>query len=129
MLQNYFAGVLGRIEDTHWLEYLRAGQTEKAGNAADVLKIHSEKTRNMWCTAGFLHAAGQTVTPAGEIVPLNSNHAPLYTFDPVQVTVAPTGHATWQPTPNARHHLFHIHDPANYQQAMTTALRTLLTAP
>jgi len=45
--------------------------------------------RHMWCTGGFLHAAGYTTSRSGKIVSLDEKpNLPVFTFDPVRVRCA-----------------------------------------
>ena len=81
----------------------------------------------MWCTGGFLHAAGFGVDVDGEIAPLNELKSPLFTLDPVRVQCNAKGVTTWTSEAEARNRfLFHVHDEARYATAMTAAMRSLL---
>jgi hypothetical protein len=84
----------------------------------------------MWCTAGFLHAAGHTVTRDGQIVPLNEKHAePVFTFDAVKVKCEDNGVTQWTRNDSSKERfIFHVRDRDNYQSAMTAAMKSLLTA-
>jgi len=120
-LQNYFLYMLDRKEGTNWFSYLnRQPETE-------LLSKHNQLMRNMWCTAGFFHAAGKKVTPDGEIVDLSSDKESVYSFKPVKVTCTDQGLTTWEIQPrNTGRFIFHIEDLSKYQSAMTTALKSLL---
>ncbi|MCP4450169.1 MAG: hypothetical protein GY809_01805, partial [Planctomycetes bacterium] len=63
-MQNFFLSMLGRRQDHAWLACL----TDPVDEA--LLAGFGAKDRHMWCTGGFFHAAGLTVTRTGEIVPL-----------------------------------------------------------
>lgn len=83
--------------------------------------------RAMWCTAGFLHAAGLTVTPEGNLVPLQQASQAVFSFDPIEVACSPQGVTTWKPAEGTSNRfIFHVRDVAQYETAMTTALRTVL---
>lgn len=83
--------------------------------------------RAMWCTAGFLHSAGLTVTSEGEIAPLAQTAHSVFTFDPIEVSCSPQGITTWKPAGGTSNRfIFHVRDVAHYESAMTAALRTLL---
>jgi hypothetical protein len=82
----------------------------------------------MWCTGGFLHATGRTVTRDGEIVPLDdAAGAAVFEFDPIEVACDEAGVTRWTPSETARHRfIFRVRDVGKYQPAMTSALRSLL---
>jgi hypothetical protein len=124
MVQNYFAYMFGKYTDNNWLGYLK-GPKDKAL----LLKVGS-MDRNMWCTTGFLHAAGYTVTSGGQIVPLNEKHTePVFTFDVVKVKCDDNGMTHWTHDDSSRDRfIFHVRDRDNYQTAMTGAMKSLLTA-
>jgi hypothetical protein len=122
-LQGYFAYMLSRSASTDWLGALRQPPDAAA------LATFGAMPRNMWCTAGFFHAAGQTVTMDGEIVPLAEagTHA-VCGFDPVDVTCGDDGVVRWRPAAaaNPPRYIFHVRDRVRYAAAMTRAMRTLL---
>ncbi len=66
MVQNYFAYMFGRYTDHNWLLYVK-GKKDEA-----LLRRFASQDRDMWCTAGFLHAAGYTASRDGNIVPLSA---------------------------------------------------------
>jgi len=84
----------------------------------------------MWCTAGFLHAAGYTVTRDGQIVFGNEKHAqPVFTFDAVKVKCNDNGVTQWVGNGSSKDRfIFHVRDTDSYQSAMTGAMKSLLTA-
>jgi len=124
MVQNYFAYMFGRYTDNNWLGYLKGTKDE-----ALLSKVGS-MYRNMWCTAGFLHAAGYTVTRDGQIVPLNEKRArPVFTFDAIKVKCDDNGVTQWvRDYASKDRFIFHVRDTDNYQSAMTGAMKSLLTA-
>lgn len=120
-LQNYFLYMLDRKKGTNWFFYLN-GTPE-----TELLTKQGQLMRNMWCTAGFFHAAGKKVTPEGEIVDLDSDKESVYTFKPIKVSCTDQGLTTWEIEPrNTGRFIFHIEDLAKYQAAMTAALKSLL---
>ncbi len=131
-LQKFFVYMFkhGRHEQEHatsgditpdWLQYLVAPVD------MDLLARANAMDRNMWCTGGFLHAVGLTVTRDGEIVPTAEARDPVFTFDPVDVTCSATGVTSWRPaTISPPRYIFHVRDPQRYPAAMTAALKTLL---
>ena len=124
MVQNYFAYMFGKYTDNNWLDYLKGPKDEVL-----LAKVGS-MYRHMWCTAGFLHAAGYTVTRGGRIVPLNEKHAqPVFTFDAIKVKCDDNGLTRWIRDDSSRDRfIFHVRDTDNYQSAMTVAMKSLLTA-
>ena len=131
-VQNYFAYVFkhgalakdqsgdGRRSD--WLQYLLG-----AKDAELLARVHAMQ-RNMWCTGGFLHAAGLTVGGDGGIVPLATAKDAVFTFDPIQVTCSPQGITQWHRDPGAtKRFIFHVRNRERYTAAMTAALKSLLS--
>ena len=113
--------MLGRKVSYKWFSYLN-GEPEQ-----ELLTEFGSKYRNMWCTAGFFHAAGQKVTSAGKIVPANSKESSVFSFKPVRVSCDDKGNTTWSPANHSENrYILHIDDVGNYQKAMTTALKNLL---
>jgi len=108
-LRNYFAFMLGRGESGggSWLRALE-GPPDEA-----FLESQGALFRNMWSTAGFLHAAGLVST--------------AYGFDPIRVRCGTDGITEWSPEPGSRDRfIFHIRDRADYPAAMTAALLDVL---
>lgn len=134
-LQNYFAFMLKQGDSD------RAGQSEADALRPDwlrtlegppdqaLLERQGARYRNMWSTAGFFQAAGLSIGPAGESVPLAvKTAAPVFTFDPVRVTCGTDGVTAWSADPDSRaRFLFHIRDRERYAAAMTAALVALLS--
>jgi hypothetical protein len=120
--QNFFAYMLGRMVDHNWLNYL-TGDKDQA-----LLDEFGAKDRNMWCTGGFFHAAGYTVTVDGEIVPLEqAGNKAVFEFESIQVSCTESGVTTWSYDSAAKNrYIFHIRDTKRYQSAMTKAMKTLL---
>ncbi len=123
-VQSYFAYMLSRSPSTDWLGALRSPP------AAAELAAFGALERNMWCTGGFLHATGRTVTVDGDIVPLaKAGERAVFTFDPIAATCADDGIVRWSPTTTPGHparHIFHVRNRERYAAAMTRAMRTLL---
>ena len=71
------------------------------------LAQYSAQARNMWCTAGLLHAAGWAVNARGELIPVGSPQA-IYDFMPVKVVCTPEGRTEWSEceAENAHSYLF-----------------------
>jgi hypothetical protein len=131
--RNYFAFVFKQSEESrmaeneapptlrsNWLHYL------EGPNDAALLTQEGQRYRNMWCTGGFLHAAGYGVESDGRIAPQKELKSPLFTFDPVRVGCNAQGITTWTPATSGHQFIFHVRDEARYPVAMTAAMRSLL---
>lgn len=121
-MQNFFLYMFERIRDAAWLEHLY--RQPDAGKIAH----YGQQERNMWSVASFLHAAGVTVTPEGEIIPLDrAKDNAVYTFQPVRVSCDETAVTTWQTDARSTtRFMFVVKDTERYQSAMTKALKSLL---
>jgi len=122
-MKNYFASMFARRTDHNWLSTL-AGKPDEA-----VLADQAGKDRNMWCTAGFFHAAGYTITTDGA-TPRRDEKADdaVFSFDPVHITSEYPGRYEWTPDPNStRRFIFHVRDTEHYASATTKAMKSLLT--
>ncbi|MBF8248898.1 MAG: hypothetical protein HW374_1698 [Bacteroidetes bacterium] len=77
---NYLLFMLSRDTSSRWLRALESEPDP------ELLKKFSALERAMWCTAGFLHAAGLCVDTQGN-VKTNSERMkdPLFVFEPVEV--------------------------------------------
>jgi hypothetical protein len=124
MLQNYFVYMFGKYTDHNWLGYLK-GKKDEA-----LIARFAANDRHMWCTGGFLHAAGYTVSPDGEIVSLDdSTEQPVFTFDPIRVTCDENGVTEWTHDPHSENRfIFRVRRVDGYQSAMTKAMKSLLRA-
>lgn len=111
-------------EPSHrWLTYLRRPLDARNWD------FFLDHWRNMWSTASLLHAAGQTVTTSGEIVPLAAGETAVFRFAPIAVICTDDGQTKWKKAPadaRPRRFIFEITDPERYQSAMTRALSALL---
>lgn len=126
-MKKYFVYALGKITDNRWLSYLKDPLNER------LFKHFCRQERSMYCTAGFFHAAGLTVTAQGDIVGLGETEKPVFTFEPVEITCDGQGNALWRQRTrqttekSSSRYLFHAPDPDRYQTAMTRAMKTLLS--
>ena len=121
-MQNFFLYALTRSTDNRWLSALKDPVN------SEQLAFHARGWRNMWCTGGFLHTAGLTVLRDGSIAPLNESPADeVFRFESVEVSCANDGSTRWQlSAQDTGRYLFRVLDLDRYQNAMTTAMRTLL---
>jgi len=122
MVQNYFAYMFGRYTDHNWLHYLKEEKNEA------LLRRFGSMYRNMWCTGGFLHGAGYTVSRDGKIISLDEvRNFPVFTFDPIRAICDDSGVTEWMHDENSKNRfIFHVRDTDNYQSAMTKAMKSLL---
>ena len=122
-VKNFFNGVFGKRNPSDWL----ASLDEPVDQAS--LDKTGELLRNMWCTAGFLHAAGLTVWKDGTIAKLDEEPAKeVFRFVPVTVTCGDDGRTAWQPAETSdTRFLFEIADKEGYPEAMTRALIELMS--
>lgn len=121
-LRRYFASALGRLHTHRWMD---APDDEAT---ASILDEKGSDWRYMWCTAGFLHAAGRTVTRDGTIVPLGeAGDDAVYTFEPISVRCDADGITHWErDAASNRRFIFHVLDTDAYASAMRQALQSLL---
>jgi hypothetical protein len=131
-MQNFFAFMFkhGHYEKQHTADsVVRSGWLRALVGPvdSDLLARMNQMVRNMWCTGGFLHAAGYTVTKAGEIVPLGDQVDSVFTFDAVAVSAAANGVTTWRAeVTDPPRYVFHVLDPQRYPTAMTRALKSIV---
>lgn len=120
-MQNYFLDMLARRTELRWLAALGR---EVEGAALDEF---GARERNMWCTAGFLHAVGRCVDVEGNVVELGA--APgreVFGFEPVSLRCGGDGRTEWSACARSDRYIFTVRDTARYQEAMTAALGWLL---
>ncbi len=118
----YFAYMFARKTDQHWLRCLESEPDEA------LLQEVGKQNRHMWCTAGFLHAAGYTITADGTTPRLDANtDEAVFSFDPIRITRMGPGGNEWTPDPTStKRFIFHVRDTENYYSALTEAMRSLL---
>jgi hypothetical protein len=121
-VQNYFAYMFARKTDHSWLRTLD-GKPDEA-----VLADQAAQDRAMWCTAGFFHAAGYTITPDGSTSRRDAGAADaVFSFDPIRLTGTGPDGSDWTPDPNAAgRFIFHVRDTQRYGPAVTQAMKSLL---
>ena len=123
MVRKYFAYMFGRYTDHKWLQYLKGPVDET------LLSRFASMDRHMWCTGGFLHAAGYTVSRDGKTLTLAEGcDSPVFAFDAIRVKCDDQGLTKWQDDDDSKDRfIFHIQDTGRYQSAMTAAMKALLT--
>ncbi len=129
-MKNFFADMYrnGRTEKTgkppacDWLRYL-LGPNDDA-----LLARQGALHRNMWCTGGFLHAAGLTVSREGRIIPLaGSGSEAVFTFEPARIKCSDDGVTEWTKDAVSKDRfIFRVCDRDKYGAAMTAAMKSLL---
>jgi len=123
VMQNYFIYALDRSPNQNWLRFLFESVNK------DLLQKYGDLERSMWSTAGFLHGAGYAVDAEGNIVHLDQVKGnAVYGFEQVDVKCDDNGITEWKIDPAAVNRFkFHVLNLGKYQQAMVTAMRTLLS--
>jgi len=121
-VQGYFAYMFARRTDHNWLRTLEGKPDET------LLAEVAQQDRHMWCTAGFLHAAGYTITPDGATPRLDAKtDAVVFSFDPIKITGMGPGGNEWSPDlSSTKRFIFHVRDTEHYRSAVTTAMKALL---
>ncbi len=121
-VKKFFLYMFDQEPSHRWLTYLRRPLDERTW------AFFLDHERNMWSTASLLHAAGLTVTAAGELEPRGQGRDGVFRFVPIDVTCADDGQTTWRTaaTTVPPRFLFEITDEAAYATAMAAALRALL---
>ena len=123
-LLNYFLFMLSRDTSSRWLRELEREPDQ------ELLKKFSALERAMWCTAGFLHAAGLYVDTQGNIKNNSDGMKdPLFDFEPVEVDCDDRGYTTWQKTnkPTNRY-ILKVNRVDLYPGLMANALATVLAS-
>lgn len=121
-VQRYFAYALGKIQEPNWLDYLQRDSDQ------ELLVQQAQLRRNMWCTAGFFHAAGKSIAADGKVFANAQRGAEqVFTFDPIAIQCDADGRTSWSPAAMAtQRYILHVADVKNYGRAMTIAMRSLL---
>lgn len=129
-VRNFFARILNPDQGGNgqskrsagWLSSLEAPEDEQL-----VTRIHN-MDRNMWCTAGFIHAAGYHVTPDGQLLPGRGNGRGVFTFEPIEVEIGQKHQPRWRTVSKDQpRFIFHVTDIRRYAEAMTRVLADLLS--
>lgn len=120
-MQKFFAYALSCIIDDRWMRYL-----DKPVDTQVITEL-GEVYRQMWCTAGFLHTAGKTVTADGNIVDIGTEGiCPVFDFIPVNATCNTDGRVNWSEASSSSQYIFKVLNIEKYEYAMSKALKTLI---
>ena len=121
-VQDYFAYMFGRFTDQTFPLKMKTEQRN------ELLEQTGDAIRHMWCTAGFLHAAGYSVDREGALLKRSGEEGKsVFSFDPVRIQCDGKGVTEWAPDAKAKaRFIFHVRDREHYAQAMTKAMKTLL---
>ncbi len=120
-LRNYFECMFSRSASSDWLSNLK-GTPDNA-----LLTEQGNKDRHMWCTAGFFHLAGYSVSTDGRI--RQRDDVGVCVFEPVQVACGEDGIPRWRRDPDSKNRfILHVRDVEHYPSAMTKAMSALLAA-
>ena len=121
-VQNYFLNVLARRESSRWLKCLDAPVDER------LLARFGALDRNMWCTGGFLHAAGLTVWLDGSLAALGEDPArEVFEFVPVEAECGPDGRCRWRRTEASNRFIYRVRDQRASPSAMAAALSEVIS--
>ena len=122
-LKRYFSYALGREESNQWLAYLKQDVNE------DFLKEQGEKPREMWSTAGILHAAGKTVDVNGKVWDADKcKNETVFDVIPVSAVCNDLGRVTWKRVNKSTQYIFvKTEDRQIYAKAMTNAIKEILS--
>ena len=121
-VQDFFAYLFGRFTEQTLPLKMKAEQRK------ELLQQAGDAIRHMWCTAGFLHAAGYGVDREGALLERSDGEGKsVFSFDPVRIRCDEKGVTEWTPDAKAAtRFIFHVRDRENYARAMTQAMKTLL---
>lgn len=120
-LQNFFMFMFTKKESHRWFSYLN-GEPETS-----LLRKFGEEKRNMWCTAGFIHAAGKNISPDGRLIPSRSKMLSVSSFLPIDAKCDDQGYVDWKRAKLlGNRFIFHVNDTSSYQKAVTLAMKDLL---
>lgn len=92
-----------------------------------VIDEQYQQARLMWCTAGFLHSVGKTVTMEGDIVDLSDvGNQAVFSFNPIKINQIENSIIDWDITEKSDRYILKINDREKYEGAMEKALKELL---
>ncbi len=120
-MQKYFMFMYSELPAAAKETFFARSQAEIDGNVA----LRKGNIRNMWCTAGMLHAAGLTVLKDGSLSPLAENHPDsVFSFVPIAVTSVEKGIVSWEYRKDEKSNvfLFTKKSEESYARAMPKAL-------
>lgn len=117
---NFFLYMLSRSNDPKYLRYL----TDPVND--ELKSDFGCQLRNLWSTAGILHAAGLSVDVAHGLLTIDMVKDPVFGFKPITVTCQDDGQTIWQPAKNSDRYIFTLRHPEHYAKVMTATLCELL---
>lgn len=122
-LQNYFMYGLSSEQNANWLSFLKRRKKK------EVFEEICNQERNMWSTAGILHASGKTVDLQGNIMDVNQdNKQALYEFQKIKIERNDCGGINWSFTKDdSEINIIVLKDIEKYEKCMTIAMKSLLT--
>lgn len=122
---------LGKPVLNYFISCLRQDPITSSSNALlnqdinpDEVHQFGELSRNMWCTAGFIHSVGLSIDLKGNISDKVDNS--LYSFEDIQVSIQ-NGHLNWAYSKGRSNiKILKINDTNLYQEKMSKALNTII---
>jgi hypothetical protein len=119
-LRAYFTYSLEARTHTHFLLPITDTSSDKENFYTNYA------VRHMWCTIGFLYAAGHSVGSSGELLPRDHKNA-IGGFRPISITCDERGVTTWKDDPaSTERYIFEVRNKDAYAKAMVVAMRELL---
>lgn len=119
-VQRFFLYMYDQSADYRWLSYLHRSTDER-------LRSHfAPLERSMWCTAGFLHAAGLAASRAGTVAAGSELPDEVFTFSPIRLDCSPSSKVSWERCADGRLNILEVKDTVAYPIAMGRALKSLL---
>lgn len=121
-VKNFLLNMLARRESSRWLQCLDAPVDER------LLAHFGAMDRNMWCTGGFLHAAGLTVHMDGTLAALGEDsEREVFEFIPIDVECGSDGRCRWSLAERSNRFIYRVRSQSAYPAAMTAALGEVLS--
>ncbi len=93
---KFFAFIYEKQAAENWFQYLQKPLNDPT------LRTLTEKHRSMFCTIGFLHAAGLCIDKNEQIVALNGESSDVAGFIPINIEKVKSGYVEYSPTENSQ---------------------------
>jgi hypothetical protein len=121
-MKQYFSYALSREESNQWFAYLNKEVDE------NLLNAQGDRTREMWSTAGFFHAAGLTIDVNGKLWELDDcKEDTVYKVVPIEAICDENGRVSWKEVEKSNQYIFvKTEDRQAYAKAMTNAMKEIL---